>query len=200
MGGKKTVFASVLSVISLLALACGSAGGGGGGQTGEDISVGVPMSITGSQSKEGALAKQGYDMWLDWVNSQGGISVKGTKHKVKLIYKDDQSKPDVSAQLTQSLITDDKVQFLLGPYGSATTASDAVIAEKNAIPMVEGNGAAQSIFNQGYKYTFGVLSPANVYLTGVLDMAAAQNPKPTTVAMLYADDNFSTEVAKAEKL
>ena len=197
MGGKKTVFASVLSVISLLALACGSAGGGGGGQSGEDISIGVPMSITGSQSKEGALAKQGYDMWLDWVNGQGGIPVKGTKHKVKLVYKDDQSKPDVSAQLTQSLITDDKVQFLLGPYGSATTASDAVIAEKNSIPMVEGNGAAQSIFNQGYKYTFGVLSPANVYLTGVLDMAAAQNPKPTTVAMLYADDNFSTEVAKA---
>jgi branched-chain amino acid transport system substrate-binding protein len=197
MGGKKTVFASLLSVISLLALACGSAGGAGGGQTGEDISIGVPLSTTGSQSKEGALAKQGYDMWLDWVNGQGGISVKGTKHKVKLIYKDDQSKPDVSAQLTQSLVTDEKVQFLLGPYGSATTASDAVVAEKNGIPMVEGNGAAESIFNQGYKYTFGVLSPASKYLAGVIDMAVAQNPKPATLALLYADDNFSTEVGKA---
>jgi branched-chain amino acid transport system substrate-binding protein len=63
--------------------------------------------------------------------------------------------------------------------------------------MVEANGAAQSIFNQGYKYTFGVLSPANKYLEGVIDMAATLSPKPTTIAMLSADDNFSLEVADA---
>src|SRR5258708_14265118 len=63
--------------------------------------------------------------------------------------------------------------------------------------MVEANGAAQSIFNQGYKYTFGVLSPANKYLQGVIDMAATLNPKPTTIAMPSADDNFSLDVANA---
>jgi branched-chain amino acid transport system substrate-binding protein len=136
-------------------------------------------------------------MWKQWVNGQGGIDVKGTKHRVQLTYEDDQSKADISAQLTQKLITEEKAQFLLGPYGSATTASDAVIAEKNGVPMVEGNGAAQAIFNQGYKFVFGVLSPANVYLQGVLDMAATLSPRPTTVAMLSADDNFSLEVAKA---
>jgi branched-chain amino acid transport system substrate-binding protein len=182
----------------LLTLACGgSAGNGGTTQTGADIIVGAPLSISGTSSKEGALTKQGYDMWLTWINQQGGINVKGTKHKVQVIYEDDQSKPDISAQLTQSLITDKKAQFLLGPYGSGPTASDAVIAEKNSIPMVEANGAAQAIFNNGYKYTFGVLSPANLYLAGVLDMASTLNPKPTTIAMLAADDSFSQEVAKS---
>ncbi len=196
--GVRLRFLSGLAAASVIALACGGTSGGGAAKTGEDIVIGAPMSITGSQSKEGALAKQGYDMWLDWINnSQGGINVKGTKHKVRLVYKDDQSLPNVSAQVTQSLITDDKAQFLLGPYGSATTASDAVIAEKNGIPMVEGNGAAQSIFSKGYKYIFGVLSPANKYLQGVLDMAASLNPKPATIAMLSADDNFSVEVAQA---
>jgi branched-chain amino acid transport system substrate-binding protein len=99
--------------------------------------------------------------------------------------------------LMQKLITEDKANFLLGPYGSAATATDAAIAEQNQIPMVEANGAAQAIFNQGYKYTFGVLSPANKYLQGVIDMAATLNPKPTTVALLSADDNFSLEVANA---
>jgi branched-chain amino acid transport system substrate-binding protein len=196
MGGSKR-FAAVLCVAAVAALACGSAGGGGGSASGEDIVIGVPMSITGAQSKEGALAKQGYDMWLQWVNGQGGIDVKGTRHKVQLKYEDDQSKADISAQLSQKLIAEEKAQFLLGPYGSATTASDAVVAERNGVPMVEGNGAAQAIFNQGYKFVFGVLSPANVYLQGVLDMAAALSPRPTTVAMLSADDNFSLEVAKA---
>jgi branched-chain amino acid transport system substrate-binding protein len=187
----------LVSALAVLLVACGSAGGGGATTAGEDIVIGVPMSITGTQSKEGALAKQGYDMWRQWVNGQGGIDVKGTKHRVQLTYEDDQSKADISAQLTQKLITEEKAQFLLGPYGSATTASDAVIAEKNGVPMVEGNGAAQAIFNQGYKFVFGVLSPANVYLQGVLDMAATLSPRPTTVAMLSADDNFSLEVAKA---
>src|SRR5215831_11059289 len=198
MGGV-TRFISVVSLAAMLALACGGAAGGGttATTTGEDIVIGVPMSITGSQSKEGALDKQGYDMWQTWINDQGGINVKGTKHKVKLQYEDDQSKADVSAQLTTKLISEENAQFLLGPYGSATTASDAVVAEKNGVPMVEGNGAAQAIFSQGYKYVFGVLSPANVYLQGVLDMAATLNPRPTTIAMLSADDNFSLEVSKA---
>ena len=199
MMGGTTRFTGVLSLAAVLALACGGAGGGGTATTttGEDLVIGVPMSITGTQSKEGALAKQGYDMWLQWINQQGGINVKSVKHRVQLKYEDDTSKADISAQLSQKLITEEKAQFLLGPYGSATTASDAVVAEKNSIPMVEGNGAAQAIFSQGYKYVFGVLSPANVYLTGVLDMAATLSPKPTTVAMLAADDNFSQEVAKA---
>ena len=190
-------YLSGLLATGVLTLACGGAGGGTATKTGADIIIGAPLSVTGGQSKEGALTKQGYDMWLGWINDQGGINVKGTKHKVQIKYEDDQSKPDISAQLTQKLITDTKAQFLLGPYGSATTASDAVVAEKNSIPMVEGNGAAQAIFNNGYKYTFGVLSPANKYLTGLLDMAAEQKPKPATIAMLAADDNFSQEVAKA---
>jgi branched-chain amino acid transport system substrate-binding protein len=195
---KKSAWAAAAFI---LVLACGGGGRGGGGgatQTGEDIIIGAPLSITGGQSLEGALTKQGYDMWLTWINAQGGITVKGVKHKVQIRYQDDQSKPDISAQLTQRLITDDKAQFLLGPYGSGPTAADAVVAERNGIPMVEGNGAAQVIFNQGYKYTFGVLSPANKYLAGVIDLAATlTNPKPTTVAMLHANDNFSTEVGKA---
>src|SRR5207253_467440 len=109
-------------------------------------------------------------------------------------YKDDQSKPDISAQLTQELISQESAQFLLGPYGSATTASDAVIAEKNSVPMVEGNGAALSIFSQGYRYVFGVLSPSDKYMAGVIDMATTLSPRPGSFAILSADDNFSQEV------
>src|SRR2546423_3080478 len=195
MPGKKHVSGAL--GVALVALACGSAGGGGGTTTGADIIIGAPMSITGAQSKEGSLAKQGYDMWLKWINGQGGIDVKGTKHKVQLKYKDDQSKPDISAQQTQALVTQENAQFLLGPYGSATTASDAVVAERNSIPMVEANGAALSIFSQGYKFVFGVLSPSDKYMAGVIDMAATLNPKPSTFAILSADDNFSLEVGKA---
>src|SRR6266700_1947203 len=190
----KTRILTLLAVAGVVALACGSSSGQGA--TGSTIVLGAPLGLTGSLTKESALTKQGYDLWLDWINKQGGININGTKHPVTIKYYDDTSNANQSAVLMQKLITEDKANFLLGPYGSAATATDAAIAEQNQIPMVEANGAAQSIFNQGYKYTFGVLSPANKYLQGVIDMAATLSPKPTTIAMLSADDNFSLEVAE----
>ena len=165
--------------------------------TGSTIIFGAAVSLTGTQSFEGKLTKQGYDLWLDWIKARGGIVIGNVKHPVDIKYEDDQSKADISATLVQKLITDEKANFILGPYGSSATATDAIVVERNGIPMVEANGAAQAIFSHGYKFTFGVLSPANKYLTGVLDMAATLSPKPTTIAMLAANDNFSLEVAKA---
>jgi len=184
---------ALLAVAVVAAAACG--GGNSTGQT--TIVLGAPLGLTGSLTKESILTQQGYNLWLDWINAQGGIVVNGVKHPVTIKYYDDTSNSNQSAVLMQKLITEDKANFLLGPYGSGATATDAAIAEQNQIPMVEANGAAQAIFNQGYKYTFGVLSPANKYLQGVIDMAATLSPKPTTIAMLSADDNFSLEVADA---
>jgi len=184
---------ALLAVAAVAAVACG--GGTSTGQT--TIVLGAPLGLTGALTKESILTQQGYNLWLDWINAQGGIVVNGVKHPVTIKYYDDTSNSNQSAVLMQKLITEDKANFLLGPYGSGATATDAAIAEQNKIPMVEANGAAQSIFNQGYKYTFGVLSPANKYLEGVIDMAATLSPKPTTIAMLSADDNFSLEVASA---
>src|SRR2546423_9500218 len=188
---------ALLAGLAVFLAACGGSSSANSPTTGSTIVFGAAVSLTGAQAKEGGLTKQGYDLWLDWIKARGGIVVNNVKHPVEIKYEDDQSNANLSATLVQKLITDEKANFILGPYGSAATASDAVIAEKNGIPMVEANGAAQSIFSKGYKFTFGVLSPANKYLTGVIDMAATLSPKPTTIAMLTANDNFSVEEAKA---
>ena len=188
----------LFALAAVVTLACGGASSGSPATTtGSTITFGAPLGLTGALTKESTLTQQGYDLWADWANQQGGITINGVKHPVKVIYHDDTSNSNQSAVLMQKLITEEKVNFLLGPYGSAATATDAAIAEQNQVPMVEANGAAQAIFNQGYRYTFGVLSPANKYLQGVVDMAATLSPKPTTIAMLSADDNFSVEVADA---
>src|ERR1700693_6067405 len=182
------------AAVVVAAVACGGSTSSGT-TTGSTITLGAPLGLTGSLTKESQLTQQGYDLWKDWINAKGGIVVNNVKHPVVIKYYDDTSSANQSAVLMQKLITEDKANFLLGPYGSAATATDAAIAEQNHIPMVEANGAAQSIFNQNYKYAFGVLSPANKYLQGVIDMAATLSPKPTTIALLSADDNFSLEVA-----
>ncbi len=160
---------------------------------------GAPISLTGSTAKEGALTRDGYDLWRDTYNNAGGINVGGKHYKIETKYYDDASNAQQSATLAEKLIKEDKVNFLLGPYGTSPTLQVSTVAEKNKMPMIEGNGAAESIFSQGYKYTFGVLSPAQNYLRGVVDLALTQDPKPATVAVLSADDPFSVEVADAAK-
>ena len=145
------------------------------------------------------LTQQGYELWKEAVNGNGGIKVGGKSYMVDIKYYDDQSKQDLSAQLAEKLINEDKVNFLLGPYGTSSTQTTAAIAEKYEIPMVEGEGAAVKIFSQGFKYTFGTLSPAPNYLQGRDRDGGGENPKPKTVVILSANDAFSVEVADGAK-
>jgi branched-chain amino acid transport system substrate-binding protein len=158
---------------------------------------GAPISLTGSTAKEGGLTRDGYDLWRDTYNKAGGITVGGKHYKIETKYYDDASNAQQSATLAEKLIKEDKVNFLLGPYGTSPTLQVSTVAEKNKMPMIEGNGAAESIFSQGYKYTFGVLAPAQNYLRGIVDLSLTMDPKPSTVAVLSADDPFSVEVADA---
>jgi len=161
---------------------------------GSDIPVGAAISLTGKLSMEGHRTQQGYQMWASWVNGQGGVLVGGVHHHVQLAVQDDQSRPELAASLAAGLVRGG-AQFLLGPYGSDATAAVAAVAEQDRIPLVEGTGAAQSIFSHGYRYTFGIMSPADQYFSGLIDMAAGLSPRPRTIALLSADDSFSQEVA-----
>jgi branched-chain amino acid transport system substrate-binding protein len=165
--------------------------------TGEEILLGAPLSLTGTQSTEGNLVKRGYDLWLDWVNQRGGIEVAGVRHKVQIRYQDDTSKADLSAQATRDLVANQRAAFLLGPYGSTNATPDAAVAQELKVPMVEGNAPAKAIYAKGNRYIFGAMAPTDKYMQGVLDMAATMNPRPNTIALLSADDAFSLEVAKA---
>jgi branched-chain amino acid transport system substrate-binding protein len=173
--------------------------GGRDARGAEVLKIGAPLAATGPDAREGALTKDGYDLWAEAANARGGVKVGNASYRVQIVYYDDQSKPQTSAELTDRLITQDRVAFLLGPYGSPATFADAAIAEKYKIPMVESNGAARRIFQQGYKYVFGVLSPADDYAAAMLKAAVTLSPRPQTVAILSADDLFSLEVANGAK-
>src|SRR6202165_392391 len=163
---------------------------------GDTIVFGSAVSLTGSLTKEGHLTQEGYDFWKDYVNKHGGIKVGGKSYKVDIKYYDDESKPATAAQLAERLIDQDHVNYILGPYGSGTAFTVAQLVERKKIPMVEGNGAAEKIFSQGFKYSFAVLSPAKRYLEGVLDIGKHQKPAAQTVAITAASDSFSQEVAE----
>jgi branched-chain amino acid transport system substrate-binding protein len=164
--------------------------------TGSDIVIGVPNAASGDYNVEGPLTRQGYDLWADWTNERGGINVNGTLHKVRLVYQDDQSQPQRSAEIASQMLTTARVQFLLSPYGSNTTAAVAAVAESNHIPLVASNAGARQVFMQGFHYTFGILAPVDLYPAAALDWELSGTPRPATMAVLSADDAASQLITK----
>jgi branched-chain amino acid transport system substrate-binding protein len=162
----------------------------------DTIVFGATLSITGKTAKEGEYARDGYLFFIDTINERGGIRIGDRTYKLKLKYYNDESRPERTAQLYEKLINEDRVQFLLGPYGSAPTSMAAPIAEKYQLPMVAGHGSAGSIYANGYTYIFNIQTPARSYLRGIIDLVRSKDPQIKSVAVLSEDDPFSREVAE----
>ena len=165
--------------------------------TGPVINVGAVLSLTGSQAESGQMAKEGYLFCQDWINAKGGVTLRGVGHRLNIDIADDQSRPSIAAATTEQLISQMHDTLLLGPSNDATTARAAPVAEQHQVPMISSGASSDAIFNNHYHYLFGVLAPHSRQLQGVIDMALAQTPKPQSVAVLYASDSLSAEVAAA---
>lgn len=159
------------------------------------ITIGASISETGTYAIEGKSTKRGYDMWADAVNARGGIDVAGTKRKVKIIYYDDESDPETAVKLIQRLISEDKVDFLFGPYSSGLTIATSAIAAKYKKIMFAGAAAANSVFNHKNEYVFSPLSLTSKYNTTGLDALNALGVK--TIAVLHTSDAPMTDVKDA---
>ena len=164
---------------------------------GDTITLGAAVSLTGKYSTNGMHTKNGYDLGVKVINETGGIVVNGKKYKVAITYYDDESTPARGAQLAERLINQDKVQYLLGPYGSGLTKAMAPVTEKYQVPMVEANGASVSLFTEGYKYLFAILSTTEQYLQSAVSLAAdvAKDPKKVKVAGAFENDPFSQDIS-----
>ena len=167
---------------------------------GDTITLGSALSFTGKYATNGIHTQRGYDFAVDRINSTGGVKVGGKSYKLTVKYYDDESTPARGAQLAERLIQQDGVDYMLGPYSSGMTKAIAPVSEKFGVPMIEAEGASRSLFTQGYKYLFAVLSTTDLYLPGAVHFAADQkksigkSPSDTKVAMAFEGDPFSMDI------
>lgn len=178
----------------LLVAACSSSGGGKGSSG--PVTFGAPVSLDGAYATEGTYTLHGYQYCADVVNAKGGVKYGGGSHQLKLTTQDDQSKPDNEATILDKF-NDQGIKLVMSPYSSPLTAAAAPVIEKNGQLMLDSNGADDSIFHQGYKNTFGVLSPSKAYVTSMIDWLSGLSPAPKTVGIIAADDGFSQSSAAA---
>ena len=167
---------------------------------GNKIILGSAISFTGKYSANGIHASNGYNLGVQRVNEMGGVKVGGKTYMLEIKYYDDESTPARGAQLAERLIKQDGIKFFLGPYSSGLTKAIAPVTEKYKIPMVEAEGASRSLFTQGWRYIFAVLSTSEQYLASAVGLAAVINkkngkaPGDVKVAMAFENDPFSLDI------
>jgi branched-chain amino acid transport system substrate-binding protein len=163
------------------------------------ITFGSSMQLTGQDANLGRYYRDAYELTVDRINKAGGIKIGGKSIPIVLKLLDNQSDPNLAVRQYVGLVTQDKVDFLLGPYASGTTIPVSSVSEKYQIPMVEGGGASPQIFSRGYKYIFGLLPPADDYFASTIAMLKQLQPQAKTVALVTADDAFDVSVAKGTR-
>ena len=161
------------------------------------IKIGAALPLTGPLATEGKKQQAGYEIWRERVNAAGGVNVGGTKMKVKIIYLDYESKSPTATKLAERLITREKVDLILGPFGSGATKSVGAITERYQIPMIAPVASSEPIFDQGYKYMFGMLAPNSFLPNSFFELLKKQNPRPRTMAFATRNDFFPRYITKA---
>jgi branched-chain amino acid transport system substrate-binding protein len=159
----------------------------------KDIVVGTSVALTGKYARTGQEQLQGFQMWVEEVNARGGL----LGQQVKLVYYDDESKPETGAKLYEKLITDDKVDLLIGPYSSDVTMAASTVAEKHNFPMVSSGASSSEIWERGYKNTFGLYTLADLYMDQIIELGKSKGLKK--IALVYENTAFPRGVAVGVK-
>lgn len=160
----------------------------------DPVRVGFSMSLTGAVAPNGRQLLLAIEIWRDDVNAAGGLLGR----PVELVYYDDQSNPANVPGIYTKLLSVDKVDLLLGPYATNMAApAMPVIMEAGKTTLTMLAIGVNRHFNYDRYFSMVPVGPEGVkaFSRGYFELAAAQKPKPTTVAMIAADAEFAKTAA-----
>src|SRR5215216_6870339 len=184
---------SVKQICSVGLCICIGLGARSTAQTQQPIRIGATMSLTGNSSIQGGYGREGYLFCQKHVNELGGVLGR----QIEFVIYDDGSDGKTAAGLYEKLIVGDKVDAVMGPYGSALTEAVADVNEKHRKIMIAPTAATTSIWEKGRRYLIMVTAPAEGFAEGLLDVAARQGLK--TVAVIQQDALFTNAIIEGAR-
>lgn len=164
----------------------------------DPIKLGFSMSLTGGVANTGRVALAAQKLWESDINARGGLLGR----PVQLVYYDDQSSPANVPGIYTKLLDVDKVDLVVGPYSTVQTAPAlATVMEhgKVFIGLSAVNINSQFHYTKYFSMTNAGPRPNDVFSEGFLAVAMRQNPKPVSIALLGADNEFAQNVLDAAR-
>ncbi len=179
-----------LKSLSLVTLAFAFVVAAGPSLAQQPIRIGTSIAITGRDKVQGGYVREGYLLCQKHVNAKGGVFGR----PIEFLIRDDGSDPKTAVGLYEKLITEDKVDAVMGPYGSASTNAVADVTEKYRKFMIAPTAGTTSIWEKGRRYLAMVVSPLEKATEGTIDLAARNALK--TIALVNVDTLPAKAVAK----
>jgi len=161
----------------------------------EPIKIGFGMGLTGGLAASGKAALLGMKIWEEETNAEGGLLGR----PVKLIYYDDQSNPATVPGIFTKLLDVDKVDLVCGDYGTnlLAPAMPVIIAHNMTFFALFGLDVNREFHYPRYfvMAPTGGPDPSASFSQGFFEVAAAQRPKPKTLAIIAGDAEFPRNAA-----
>jgi branched-chain amino acid transport system substrate-binding protein len=177
-------------LLSFIVLAAASVVAAGPSLAQQPIRIGASIAVTGRDKVQGGYVREGYLLCQKHVNEKGGVLGR----PIEFMIHDDGSDPKTAVGLYEKLIAEDKVDAVMGPYGSASTNAVADVTEKHRKLMIAPAAGTTSIWEKGRRYLVMVLSPLEGATEGTIDLAARNGLK--TIALISVDTLPAKAVAK----
>ena len=156
------------------------------------IRIGYAISRSGPMAGGAQVSQEpNYIMWAEQVNAAGGLDVQGRKRKVELIGSDDRSEIETAVRTYEKLMTSDKVDLILPPWGSSMNFATAPLANRHGYPFIAPTALSRKMIDMKMPYFFSMLQQPDQMMGALVDLLKAQGVK--SVAIVYMDDLFGLE-------
>ena len=164
------------------------------------ITIGVSLSTSGHLIAESDMMRQGFRLWMELVNSRGGVQAGAHRYPVELIEVADDSTPETVSKNYQHLIVKEKVDFLFAPYSSTLTMEARMVAEQYGVILIVASGASEKIYNSKNRCTFAALTSASWYTKDFFDLVRTLDSPPKSFAVLTTNRLFAKSVGKGARI
>lgn len=180
-------YLAAASITALAATACSSTASTAGKVSSGPITIGMSLPMTGPVADVSKSGLQGYQLWSSQLNAAGGL----LGHQLKLNVLDDGFDPNQTATDYTRLISQDKVNLLLGTFSSLLNAPASAIAARQGMLYVEPSGGAATLFTRGFTNLFfaqpgTTTSEPDRFVAWIASLPASQ--RPATAAYVTQDD------------
>ncbi|MBM3898050.1 MAG: hypothetical protein FJ358_05965 [Thaumarchaeota archaeon] len=164
------------------------------------IKIGGTLPLSGQFSPVAGTFNKLYGAWADQINARGGLYVAEYNKRlpVQVIVYDDQSDAATATRLYEKLISEDKVDILIGPYSSTLTVPLVAVATRNSIPLVATSAGAPPIFNQGSDWVFVGIDLITNWPKTYFDMVRAKG-LAKTIGFVATDEPFGQGILAGGK-
>jgi branched-chain amino acid transport system substrate-binding protein len=146
----------------------------------KQVKIGISLSLSGTFASFGDMQKKSYELWQQIINAKGGLLGR----KVNLIIINDHSSMEEAKTNYANLIEKEHADLVIGPYSSMIAEAIMPVVERHKYPTLLPAASADQIWEQGFRYGFGVTPPASKYTIGFLELLVHYNYKRIASSML----------------